>query len=115
MAEEFRLVQPKEYYNKFLDKNVRPDERELADFRQTILNIGCITTAEGSALVRLGHTTVICGIKAELAKPNTDQPMNGFIVPNVELSPLCSPNFRPGPPGEQAQVLSQNMADLIAK
>ncbi|GFN79428.1 exosome complex component rrp43 [Plakobranchus ocellatus] len=34
-------------------------------------------------------------------------------IPNVELSPLCSPNFRPGPPGEQAQVLSQNMDDLL--
>lgn len=26
------------------------------------------------------------------------------MVPNVELPPLCSPLFRPGPPSEQAQA-----------
>jgi len=26
--------------------------------------IGCVTTAEGSALVKLGNTTIMCGIKA---------------------------------------------------
>jgi len=29
-----------------------------------------------------------------------------LIVPNVELSPICSSAFRPGPPSEQAQVTS---------
>ncbi|CAG5135188.1 unnamed protein product [Candidula unifasciata] len=114
MAEEIRIVQPKEYYKRFLEKDVRPDNRELAEFRPVVLNIGCVTTAEGSALIKIGNTTVICGVKAELAKPDADQPKDGFIVPNVELPPLCSSNFRPGPPGEQAQVLSQTMADVIA-
>ena len=26
--------------------------------------LGCVTTAEGSALVKLGNTTIMCGIKA---------------------------------------------------
>lgn len=34
-------------------------------------------------------------------------------VPNVDLPPLCSSRFRPGPPGEQAQVASQFIADVI--
>ncbi|XP_053703289.1 exosome complex component RRP43 isoform X2 [Synchiropus splendidus] len=34
-------------------------------------------------------------------------------VPNVDLPPLCSSQFRPGPPGEQAQAASQFMADII--
>ena len=37
------------------------------------------------------------------------------LVPNVDLPPLCSSRFRPGPPGEQAQVLSQFVADVISK
>ena len=37
------------------------------------------------------------------------------LVPNVDLPPLCSSRFRPGPPGEQAQVLSQFLADVISK
>ena len=38
-----------------------------------------------------------------------------FLVPNVELSPLCSPNVRPGPPVLEAQVLSCNLADVIKR
>lgn len=75
--------------------------------------LGCVTTADGSALVKLGNTTVMCGIKAELCKPKTETPKCGYIVPNVELSPLCAPHFRPGPPGEQAQVMSQFMLDIL--
>ncbi|KAK7503915.1 hypothetical protein BaRGS_00005038 [Batillaria attramentaria] len=113
MADEFRTAQPKEYYRKFLEKDVRPDNRELGEFRPTVLNIGSISTAEGSALIKLGNTTVICGVKGELAEPKTETPKEGYIVPNVELSALCSPQFRPGPPSEQAQVLSQFVADVI--
>lgn len=74
-------------------ENCRPDGRELTEFRTTTLNIGetspqcvsvcerdvsvtyigflilfpclgSISTADGSALVKLGNTTIICGIKA---------------------------------------------------
>ena len=38
-----------------------------------------------------------------------------FVVPNVELPPLCSPKFRPGPPSDQSQVLSQFLNDTIKK
>uniref|UniRef100_A0A6I8PDV2 Ribosomal RNA-processing protein 43 n=1 Tax=Ornithorhynchus anatinus TaxID=9258 RepID=A0A6I8PDV2_ORNAN len=34
-------------------------------------------------------------------------------VPNVDLPPLCSSRFRPGPPGEEAQVASQFINDVI--
>lgn len=42
-----------------------------------------------------------------MATPKADSPDHGYLVPNVELSPLCSPKFRPGPPSEQAQVISK--------
>lgn len=48
----------------------------------------------------------------ELATPKADVPDHGYIVPNVELSPLCSSKFRPGPPSEQAQVLSKSI-DIV--
>ncbi|XP_028655112.2 exosome complex component RRP43 isoform X1 [Erpetoichthys calabaricus] len=106
-------VEPLEYHRKFLKENCRPDGRELGEFRTTTLNIGSITTADGSALVKLGNTTIICGIKGELAAPPADAPDKGYIVPNVDLPPLCSSRFRPGPPGEQAQAASQFIADVI--
>lgn len=36
-------------------------------------------------------------------------------VPNVDLPPLCSSRFRPGPPCEQAQAASQFIADVIER
>ncbi|XP_069747803.1 exosome complex component RRP43 isoform X2 [Narcine bancroftii] len=108
-----RTVEPLEYYRKFLKENCRPDGRELGEFRTTTLNIGSITTADGSALVKLGNSTVVCGIKVEFATPTVDAPNKGYIVPNVDLPPLCSSRFRPGPPGEQAQAASQFIFDVI--
>ncbi|XP_072514205.1 exosome complex component RRP43 [Salminus brasiliensis] len=113
MAAGFKTAEPLEYHRSFLKENCRPDGRELGEFRPTTLNIGSISTADGSAMVKIGNTTVICGIKAELAMPSTDAPDKGYIVPNVDLPPLCSSRFRPGPPGEQAQAASQFIADVI--
>ncbi|XP_050793238.1 exosome complex component RRP43 isoform X2 [Gopherus flavomarginatus] len=113
MAAGFKTVEPLEYYRRFLKENCRPDGRELGEFRTTTVNIGSITTADGSALVKLGNTTVICGIKAEFAQPPAESTNKGYIVPNVDLPPLCSSRFRPGPPGEEAQAASQFIADVI--
>ncbi|XP_001626253.2 exosome complex component RRP43 [Nematostella vectensis] len=113
MAADFKTAEPVEYYKQFLKENIRPDGRGLFDFRETILNVGSISTANGSALVKLGNTTVVCGVTAEFAEPAADVPNKGFIVPNVDLPPLCSPSFRPGPPSEHAQVLSTFIDNLI--
>ncbi|TNM84789.1 exosome complex component RRP43 [Takifugu flavidus] len=113
MAAGFKTADLLEYYRRFLKENCRPDGRELLEFRPTTLNIGSISTADGSALVKVGNTTIICGIKAELATPTVEAPGKGYIVPNVDLPPLCSSRFRPGPPGEPAQACSQFIADLI--
>ncbi|XP_022079421.1 exosome complex component RRP43-like [Acanthaster planci] len=113
MAADFKTAQPVEYYRKFLKEDIRPDGRELGEIRPTILNVGSITTADGSALVKLGNTTCICGIKAEFCTPKEDLPKCGIVVPNVDLPPLCSSRFKPGPPSEQAQVVTQLLADVI--
>lgn len=102
-----------EYHKSFLKENCRPDGRELDEFRTTTLNIGPISTAEGSALVKIGNTTVMCGIKAELALPSSETPDKGYIVPNVDIPPLCTSKVRSGPPEEQAQAASQFIADTI--
>uniref|UniRef100_A0A8C5GT52 Exosome complex component RRP43 n=1 Tax=Gouania willdenowi TaxID=441366 RepID=A0A8C5GT52_GOUWI len=113
MAAGFKTAEPLEYHRSFLKENCRPDGRDLSEFRTTTLNIGSISTADGSALVKIGNTTIICGIKAELANPTVESPDKGYIVPNVDLPPLCSSRFRSGPPSEQAQAASQFMADII--
>ncbi|KAJ8922784.1 hypothetical protein NQ315_007819 [Exocentrus adspersus] len=113
MAKQYKSLHPVKYYRDYLSHNIRPDGREFDEFRPTLLNVGTIDTADGSAISKLGRTTVVCGIKAEFCKPKAETPNKGFIVPNLELSPLCSPKFRPGPPSDQAQVLTQLIADII--
>lgn len=115
VANIYRITQPREYQKKFLEAGVRSDGRKLDEFREALIGIGPVSTADGSALVALGETKVICGIKLEVAPPKVDKPRCGYIVPNVDLPPLASSDFRPGPPSELAQVSSQLMLEIVLK
>ncbi|KAF9358992.1 Exosome complex component RRP43 [Mortierella sp. NVP85] len=112
-ASTFQKLHPTEYFRKFVSQGVRPDGRLLNSFRPTTVHQGVITTANGSAMVRIGGTTVVCGIKAEVAEPKMDTPDQGYLVPNVDLSPICSSAFKAGPPSEQAQVVSEQINRVL--
>ncbi|KAF8878591.1 ribosomal protein S5 domain 2-type protein [Gymnopilus junonius] len=112
-ASVFQRLHPKLYLEKYLEEEVRPDGRELGGWRGVFLNVGSISTAEGSALVRMGDTTVVCGVKAEIAEPELDREGEGFLVPNLDLPAMCSPKFKPGPPSEEAQVLSERLNQAL--
>lgn len=49
----------------------------------------------------------------ELATPKAEEPDLGFLITNVELPPLCHAKFRPGPPSDHAQVISNLVSDII--
>ncbi|KAH7905246.1 hypothetical protein BJ138DRAFT_1017983, partial [Hygrophoropsis aurantiaca] len=55
---------------------------------------GSISTADGSALVRMGNTTIVCGVKAEIAEPELDPPNDGLRHRGILLS-LCFLHSRP--------------------
>ncbi|XP_053680341.1 exosome complex component RRP43-like [Anopheles nili] len=110
----FKLLHPVKYYKDYLDNNIRPDGREPEDLRPLAISLNVIKNADGSAVVKIGNTTVICGIKAELSAPKALEPSMGFLVPNIELSPVSSPTLRPGPPCDEAQVCSRTLADAIS-
>ncbi|KIO11225.1 hypothetical protein M404DRAFT_994885 [Pisolithus tinctorius Marx 270] len=108
-AQIFQRLHPHAYLDRFLTEGVRPDGRTPEEWRDVFINVGSISTANGSALVRIGGTTIICGVKAEIAEPELDTPDQGFLVPNIDLPAICSPKFKPGPPSEEAQVLSERL------
>eukprot|EP01084_Bolivina_argentea_P120294 213220_1 len=85
-----RKIHPLEFYRKFLDKNVRPDGRTLTKCRTTLINSNCISTTDGSAVVKIGSTTVTTGIKLEIAAPRSPNVKDGFIDIDVILDPLCT-------------------------
>ncbi|OBZ70475.1 putative aspartate-semialdehyde dehydrogenase [Grifola frondosa] len=97
----------------FLAENLRLDGRDPDQWRGVSVNVGSISTADGSALARVGDTTVVCGVKAEIAEPELDRPKDGFLVPNLDLPAMCSPKFKPGPPTDEAQVLSDRLNEVL--
>lgn len=96
-----------------METNTRPDGREFLEYRPTIINIDSISKAEGSALVKIGNTTVICGIKAELAEPDNTEPNFGFVVPNIDMTKLCSPKYRAVGVSLDAQIMNQTLYNIL--
>jgi exosome complex component RRP43 len=106
---------------------VRPNGRRPEEARKPQVNCGSLTHSNGSAVVRLGDTAVVCGVRAEILvasdiphAPSDDIDDDdlieelGILVPNLELSTGCSPAHLPGnPPGLQAQALSYRILSLL--
>jgi len=85
----------------------RLDGRGPDDYRPVKVEPGFVVTADGSALVRLGETMALAGIKLEVGKPFPDTPNAGVLTTNAELIPLSSPTFEPGPPQPGAIEVSR--------
>jgi len=101
-----------------LERGVRIDGRKLTDYRKISVVIDYVKKAEGSALVKLGDTTVVVGVKLEEGKPFEDTPNQGNLFVNVELLPLAYESFEPGPPDENAielaRVIDRSLRDSKA-
>jgi exosome complex component RRP43 len=114
--------------------SLRANGRSPAQFRAPHINNGSLTNAEGSAVVRLGDTTAVCGIRGEILlatnvpdyrvdKSSSLGASSGtyneakeldLLVPNIELATGCSPAFLPGqPPSSLAQSLSTRIYSLL--
>ncbi len=85
----------------------RIDTRALDQLREVSVEAGLIKSAQGSALVKIGKTQVIAGVKVEHAEPFADRPDSGVLIVNAELLPLASPTFEPGRPDENAIELAR--------
>ena len=59
--------------------NAPRTDRFISAAAEEFLFPGSVSTADGSSLVRLGDTTVVCGVKAEIAEPDLDAPEDGFL------------------------------------
>ena len=90
-----------------LKRGLRSDQRDLVSPRNITIEVGVIEKANGSALVKLGKTQVLVGIKIEPGKPFPDTPDEGVLQVNSELVPMASPVFEPGPPDENAIELAR--------
>lgn len=97
----------KESIKTLIAKGLRVDGRKLDEYRKIIIEPNYIPKAEGSALVRIGETIVLVGIKMEVGQPFPDTPDEGVLMVNAEFVPFASPTFEPGPPDENAIELAR--------
>ncbi|AOL15764.1 exonuclease [Sulfolobus sp. A20] len=108
----------KESIISLFDKGIRQDGRKLNEYRPISITVDYAKKADGSALVKLGNTMVLAGVKLELGKPYEDTPNQGNLIVNVELLPLAYETFEPGPPDENAielaRVIDRSLRDSKA-
>jgi exosome complex component RRP43 len=124
------------------DPPIRCSSRLCSQCRPISINTSSLTHANGSTLIKIGQTTAVCGVRAEIlpiheianfrvnknlssqpssADEDEDSPKSdaiirnhNLLVPNLELSTGCSPFHLPGsPPSQEAQSLSQRLLSLL--
>ncbi len=98
----------REFIADLLNKGERIDGRAFDEFREIIIEADVVPAkAEGSALVHLGDTSVVAGVKVLVGEPYPDAPDEGVTMVTAEMSPIASPLFELGPPKEDAIELAR--------
>ncbi|XP_011048048.1 PREDICTED: exosome complex component RRP43-like [Populus euphratica] len=113
-VDAFRRLFPLRYFERHLSESIRPDARPLGRARDTTLALGAVASAHGSALAKIGSTTMLAAIKLEVMTPSTESPDEGSIAIDFHMPPICSPIVRPGRPAEAAPVISKQLSDTIS-
>jgi exosome complex component RRP42 len=97
----------KNYMMQKLKEGKRADGRKLDEFRKLTIVTNFIPRASGSAMVTLGRTKIVAGVKIEAGEPFPDTPNQGVLTTNVELLPMAFPTFEAGPPSEDSIEISR--------
>jgi len=100
-----KIMRDKIYNLLLQDKRI--DGRHPKSLRPIAIQTDLIAKADGSALVTMGGTKILTGIKVEVGSPFSDRPDEGIFTVNAELLPLASTSFEPGPPDERGVELAR--------
>lgn len=96
------------YIMELLKKGERSDGRAFDEYRPIEIQVNVVPAkADGSAIVRLGATSVIAGVKVLVGEPFPDTPDEGVTMISAEMAPIASPLFEAGPPKEDAIELAR--------
>ena len=107
---------------------LRANTRTPIQSRKPLIHTNSLTHCQGSSVVQLGNTHVVCGIRAEILK-GEDIPVKELeasdddreeietlrlLVPNIEVNTGSAPQFLPGQaPGSFAQTLVSRIKELL--
>lgn len=96
------IAENEEYILGLLGKGMREHERGQMQYRDIKIEIGKIPHAEGSAMVDIGNTKVLVGVKLDVGDPLPDKPNEGALITGAELLPLANAEYETGPPSPEA-------------
>ncbi|KAH8890929.1 hypothetical protein GQ53DRAFT_806896 [Thozetella sp. PMI_491] len=102
----------KQFLLEALKENLRLDGRELDQYRKLDLSFG---DEYGVAEVKLGKTSVLAKVSAEVTVPFQDRPLDGIFQISTELSPMASPAFEINRPTETEVVLSRLLEKTVRR
>jgi exosome complex component RRP42 len=88
----------RDYIANIIKEGKRIDGRGFDEYRPITVETDIGPKADGSAIVKIGNTQIMAGIKLLLGQPFSDMPNSGVLTTNAELRPLASPTFETGPP-----------------
>jgi len=98
----------KDYITTLVKSNKRIDGRGFDQYRDIEITKGFVSEkSEGSALVKLGDTSVLVGVSIDIGEPYPDKPNEGVMITSAELRPMAAPTFESGPPREDAIELAR--------
>lgn len=105
----------KKHVLRALNTNTRYDGRKNDEYRAITIEYNVSQTAEGSAMVTIGNTQIIAGVKLSVEAPFPDTPDEGVLMVDAQLLPLASAEFESGPPGidsiELARVTDRGLRE----
>lgn len=90
-----------------LSKGKRLDGRGLNELRKLEIKTHVIEKANGSAMVKLGNTEVLAGVKIDKGIPFPDTPDKGLLIVGAEVLPMAAAYLEAGPPDENAIELAR--------
>ncbi|MBS3815318.1 MAG: exosome complex protein Rrp42 [Hadesarchaea archaeon] len=97
----------KDYIVDLAQQDKRADARDLNQYRDISIEKGWAGNAEGSALVKIGNTQVLAGVKISKGTPYPDRPESGVLITTAELVPIAHPTFEAGPPDKATVELAR--------
>ncbi|MBN3305521.1 EXOS7 protein, partial [Amia calva] len=91
--------------------DLRVDGRGCEDYRHMEIETDVVSNTDGSARVKLGHTDILVGVKAEIGKPKPMVPDEGFLEFFVDCSANATPQFE----GRGGEDLGTEISNTLYK
>ncbi|CAI2735749.1 unnamed protein product [Schistosoma spindalis] len=108
---DLNLLKPYAVFEQLFEQKIRIEDRDCLEFADINIAAGVLTSCHGSALVKVGKTQVIAGVKVKVIPESGN---SGNITCNVEFAGLCHRGSRlNAPQPKYAQWLSSTIQRLL--